>query len=447
MLTRTLEWIREWGTELIPNRPLRVLIFMAVLIALLMVVLVVLRLVFGWVDRKLSSWRGRRLREIRWQSQELLSEEDISRIGRAIGLFARRLAYVLVVVTMLQVAFVVLPETEPFGRTVLGHVVTALAGVSNAFVAFLPDLVTIIVLYFVAVYLVKLAYIAFRGIETGRIRLAGFEPEWSPITFKIIRAAVWVLFVVVAFPYFPLSDSPAFQGLSIFFGVLFSLGGSQMVANVIAGVMLTYMNAFKVGDRVRIADAEGIIVAKTTHVTRIRTPKNVTISVPNSLVMNNHIINFTTIARGQTEGVIVHTTVTIGYDVPWQRVEELLIQAARATEHIDDDPEPFVLQTSLDDFYVAYQINAFTHDSQKMPRIRSTLHRNIQTTFHAAGVEIASPHLSALRDGNVANIPEESLPRDYRPTSFRLSPLGFGSQGGTESEAHRVPDGPRQADE
>jgi small-conductance mechanosensitive channel len=244
-----------------------------------------------------------------------------------------------------------------------------------------------------------------------------------------------------------LSGSPAFQGLSIFFGVLFSLGGSQMVANVIAGVMLTYMNAFKIGDRVRIADAEGIIVAKTTHVTRIRTPKNVTISVPNSLVMNNHIINFTTLARGNAEGVIIHTTVTIGYDVPWQRVEELLLQAAQATDQIADQPEPFVLQPSLGDFYVEYQINAFTHDAHDMPRIRSSLHRNIQTAFHTAGVEIASPHLSALRDGNVANIPDECLPTDYRPASFRLSPLDFRPQGGAESEVHRAPDGPSPVEE
>jgi small-conductance mechanosensitive channel len=197
-----------------------------------------------------------------------------------------------------------------------------------------------------------------------------------------------------------------------------------MVSSVIAGVMLTYMNAFKVGDRVKIADAEGVIVAKTTHVTRVRTPKNVTISVPNALVMSNHIINFTTLARDDEEGVILHTTVTIAYDVRWQQVEELLIAAAKTTALIESAPEPFVLQTSLDDFYVAYQINAFTHESRKMPQIRSDLHRNIQTAFHAAGVEIASPHLSALRDGNVVNIPEDDLPKNYRPASFRVTPLG-----------------------
>jgi small-conductance mechanosensitive channel len=271
---------------------------------------------------------------------------------------------------------------------------------------------------------VKLAKIVFSGIERGRIHITGFEREWAWTTYRIVRGAVWVLFVVVSFPYLPFAESPAFQGLSIFFGVLFSLGGSQMVSNLIAGVMLTYTNAFKVGDRVRIADAEGVIVAKTTHVTRIRTPKNVTISVPNSLVMSNHIVNFTTMARDDTDGLIVHTTITIGYDVPYQQVEELLIEAGKATEFVQETPEPFVLQTALSDFYVAYQINVYTRESQQMPGILSELHRNIQASFHAAGVEIASPHLSALRDGNVANIPEDDLPKDYRPTSFRVMPVG-----------------------
>ena len=424
MFLRTMQWIREWAIAQVPYRPLRILIGLAVLIVLLVLLLVIVRLVFNWVDRRLSSWRGRWLRGIRWQSQELLSEDDISRIGRGIGVVGRRLAYLLVFLTMAQVVFVIVPETEPIGRTTLGYVADALAGALAAIVAFLPSLITIAVLYLIASYLAKLVRVVFLGIERGRIRISGFERDWAPTTYKIVRGTIWVLFVVVAFPYFPLADSPAFQGLSIFFGVLFSLGGSQTVANLIAGVMLTYTNAFRVGDRVRIADAEGVIVAKTTHVTRIRTPKNVTISVPNSLVMSNHIINFTTMARDNREGVIVHTTVTIGYDVPFQRVEELLIEAARATEHLQEAPEPFVLQTALDDFYVAYQVNAFTLESQQMPQIRSELHRNIQTAFHNAGVEIASPHLSALRDGNAANIPDDCLPKDYRPAAFRLTALG-----------------------
>lgn len=440
MLLRTIEWIREWAIQMVPSRPVRLLIGVAILAVLLAVLLGIVRLVFNWVDRKLSSWRGRWLRGIRWQHQELLSKEDVSRIARGIGVVGRRLAYLIVFLTMLQLWFVILPETEPFGRATLAYVTDALGGALTGIATYLPNLITIGVLYFITAYLAKIAKIVFRGIENGRIRISGFEQEWASTTYKIVRGAIWVLFVVVALPYFPLSGSPAFQGLSIFFGVLFSLGGSQMVANLIAGVMLTYMNAFKVGDRVRIADTEGVVVAKTTHVTRVRTPKNVTVSVPNSLVMNNHIINFTTLARDNAEGVIVHTTVTIGYDVPFQQVEQLLLEAAVATEHIQETPEPFVLQTALDDFYVAYQVNAFTLESQTMLHVRSDLHRNIQAAFHTAGVEIASPHLSALRDGNAANMPDDCLPDDYRPPAFRLTPLGVWPQPESGSGSSHVSD-------
>jgi small-conductance mechanosensitive channel len=420
MLTTRVEALREWLTALIPYRPLRIVIAVVIFLLVFAVLIALVKLVLRWVDRRLASWKGRRLRSIRWQDHELLSEKDIQGIAHGAGRVVRNVAYLAVLLGVLQLFFALLPETAPFAGTVFGYVTSAFLNVTNAMVRFLPNLVTILVLYFVTYYVLKLGSAVALGIESGRIRIPGFEAEWSPVSFKILRGFVWVLFLVVAFPYLPLSDSPAFQGLTLFFGVLFSLGGSQMVANVVAGVMLTYMNAFKVGDRVKIADAEGVVVAKTTHVTRVRTLKNVTISIPNSLVMSNHIINFTTMAEG--EGLIIHTTVTIGYDVPWLKVEELLIQAALSTPLIEPEPPPFVLQTSLDDFYVSYELNAFTHESRKIPR--SALLRSIQTAFHAAGVEIASPHLSAVRDGNAVNIPDEYLPKNYRPAAFRMTPFG-----------------------
>jgi small-conductance mechanosensitive channel len=182
------------------------------------------------------------------------------------------------------------------------------------------------------------------------------------------------------------------------------------------------MNAFKIGDRVKIADAVGEVVEKTIFVTRVRTPKNVEIAIPNSMVMTHHIINYS--ARARSTGVTLHTSITIGYDVPWRRVHELLVAAGKETEGIEADPEPFVLQTSLDDYYVAYELNAVTKQPDRMDALYSELHEHIQDKFHEAGVEIASPHLRALRDGNTVNVPKENLPRDYRPAAFRLLPLG-----------------------
>jgi small-conductance mechanosensitive channel len=182
---------------------------------------------------------------------------------------------------------------------------------------------------------------------------------------------------------------------------------------MVAGVVIIYMRAFQIGDRVKIADAVGDVVEKILFVIRVRTIKNVGITIPNAMVLSNHIINFSTLSK--RDGLILHATVTLGYDVDWRKVHELLIKAARATKMIEPHPEPYVFQTSLDDFYVTYEINASTKHPKEMSEIYSELRQNILDCFHEAGVEITSPHYAALRDGNPAAIPDEHLPRDYNP--------------------------------
>ena len=189
----------------------------------------------------------------------------------------------------------------------------------------------------------------------------------------------------------------------------------------LSGTVLTYTRAFHMGDRVRIADAEGDILEKTLFVTRIRTTKNVDITIPNALVMSNHIINFS--AQARNDRLVLHTTVTIGYDVPPERASELLVEAAKETAGILDTKEPFVLQKALDDFYVHYELNAATNDAKGMPNIYSELHGRILAKFHEAGIEIASPHLTSVRDGNRLQVPDDDLPKNYEPAAFRILPL------------------------
>jgi small-conductance mechanosensitive channel len=290
-------------------------------------------------------------------------------------------------------------------------------------VGYLPSLAVLVVLFFGGRFLVRLLRLVFNGIAVERIRLPGFDSEWAWPTFTVVRFLLVVFLAVMAFPYLPGSASPAFQGVSIFLGVLVSFGSSGAVADVISGIVLTYTRAFHVGDRVKIADAVGDVVEKSMFVTRVRTPKNVDVTLPNALVLGNPIVNFSAQAAAGS-GLILHPAVTIGYDAPWRRVHELLIDAARATEGVLAEPEPFVLQTALDDFYVRYELNVHTRDATRMPAIYSELYRNIQDRFHAAGVEIASPHLAAVRDGNQVQIPTEHLPKDYRPAAFRVLSVG-----------------------
>jgi small-conductance mechanosensitive channel len=203
--------------------------------------------------------------------------------------------------------------------------------------------------------------------------------------------------------------------------VLFSLGSTAAIANIIAGVALTYMRAFNVGDRVRIADTIGDVVEKSLMITRVRTVKNVEVTIPNAMVLGSHMINFSALA--QKPGLILHASVTIGYDVPWRKVHDLLIKAARATKGVIQEPEPFVLQTSLDDFAVAYELNAYITEVKQLANIQSELHGHIQDVFHETGIEIMSPTFSALRDGNAAAIPEKYLPKSESPKGFRFLPV------------------------
>jgi len=277
-------------------------------------------------------------------------------------------------------------------------------------------------------YGIRLARAAFGEVERGTIALPGFETDWAAPTYRIVRFLILVFAVIVAFPYLPGSGSPAFKGISLFLGLLISLGSSSAIANVIAGAILTYTKAFRIGDRVKIAATEGYVLEKTLLATRVRTTKNVEITVPNSLVLSSHIVNYSVAARG--EGLVLHTAVTIGYDVPWRKVHALLLDAAARTEGIVAEPQPFVLQLSLDDYYPTYELNVFTRDPAHLARLYSDLHANVQDAFNEAGVEIMSPAYCALRDGNRTTIPASYRPPGYRTPGFRVEAAGDGPDGG-----------------
>ncbi|RZA04271.1 MAG: mechanosensitive ion channel family protein, partial [Moraxellaceae bacterium] len=201
------------------------------------------------------------------------------------------------------------------------------------------------------------------------------------------------------FPFLPGSSSPAFQGVSVFLGILISLGSSSAITNIVAGLVITYMRPFRIGDRVKIGEVVGDVMEKSMLVTRIKTIKNEDITVPNSLVLSSSTVNYSSHTKNEKQGLIVHYTVTVGYDVPWQQVYHLLVEAALKSEHVQSEPKPFVLQTSLDHYYISYQINAYTKEANKQATIYSNILENIQDVFHEAGIEIMSPSFHVIRDG------------------------------------------------
>lgn len=368
---------------------------------------------------KLESWRGTYIRSIRFQSIEILNEARITAVITSLIRGTRFVFLLGLLYLYIPLVLSFFPWTRGMATKLFEYILTPIEKVGMSFVSYLPNIFFLVVIITIAHYIIVFIKFLFSEVGKQTISIPGFYHDWAEPTFKIVRFLIIAFAAVVAFPYLPGSDSPAFKGVSVFLGVLFSLGSTSAVSNIVAGVILTYMRAFKIGDRVKIADTVGDVVEKTLLITRIRTIKNVDITVPNAMVLGSHITNFSSSAHEY--GLILNTTVTIGYDAPWRKVHELLIAAAVATENILELPAPFVLQTSLDDFYVSYQINAYTEKPSVMARTYSELHQNIQEKFNEAGVEIMSPHYSTLRDGNMTTIPESYLSGTYKQPAFRVN--------------------------
>ena len=394
-------------------------LFTIISTAVLIAILILFKWIFPKIYEIVRSWKGTRVRSIVIQAFEALSADRI--IGMIITCVKGVRVFLTIVLFYFYIplVFSFFPWTQGYAGTLFGYLAYPFKAVGSAILDYLPNLFYLAVIAVVTHYTVKLIRIVFNEIDRGNLVLPGFYQDWAMPTFKIVRFLFIMFALVMAFPYLPGSESPAFKGVSIFLGVLFSLGSTSAVANVVAGVILNYTRAFSIGDRVRIGDVEGDITYKTLLVTHIRTIKNVEITLPNSTVLSGAILNFSTAAKDSA--LILHTSVTIGYDAPWRRIHELLISAAKTTNHILENPPPFVLQTALNDFYVSYQINAYTDHPHEMAQIYSDLHQNIQDKFNEGGVEIMSPHYAQVRDGNTVTIPETYRPADYVAPGLRIT--------------------------
>ncbi|MBU1356856.1 MAG: mechanosensitive ion channel family protein [Candidatus Edwardsbacteria bacterium] len=361
-------------------------------------------LVFNRTRAYLRSNKERYFKGLSIKNINILTPEQNLKMALVANNLLRLLVLFFTFYLALPLLFGIFPETRAWAAVLWRLVANPAGSIALGIWNYLPKLFTVIVIIWVARYAVKLLKFLSLQIARGTLVIKGFYPEWAQPTFAIVRFLLYAFVFVVIFPYLPGSDSPIFKGVSLFLGVLFSLGSSSAIANVIAGLVITYMRPFKIGDRIKLGEVTGDVIDKTFLVTRIRTIKNEEITVPNSTVMSNYTVNYSTSSRDL--GLILNTTVTIGYDAPWQKVHELLIAAAKETEGILKDKEPFVLQISLDDFFVTYQLNAYTDQAQAMAAIYSRLHQNIQDKFSQAGVEIVSPHYRAMRDGNKPAMPQ-----------------------------------------
>jgi small-conductance mechanosensitive channel len=364
--------------------------------ATLLLVLAILGV--NWGSRRLQARLERWFRLAGRKLHSYTTTERLGAVAVALVRALRAVLFVLLLYAYIPVVFSFFPWTRGWGATLLNWAIDPVRALLRAMVGYLPNVFVILVALLLARGLLRLLKAGFDEVAAERIRLGGFYPEWARPTYQLVRALVVVITGVIVFPYLPGASSPAFQGVSIFLGALLTFGSSSAISNLFAGVILTYTRAFQEGDRVRVGDTYGDVVEKTLLVTRVRTIKNEEVAIPNGVVMAAHIVNFTAAARGK--GLVLHTRVSIGYDVPWRTVHALLLSAARAAPRILAEPPPFVWQTSLDDFFVTYELNATTDRPAVLDDTYAEVHKAIRDAFDAAGVEILSPHYTSLRDGS-----------------------------------------------
>ena len=371
-----------------------------------------------WLAALVDRWVGRMTGGRPLPRLQLLLWERSKVFGMTIVRVVAGISVLFEFSFLLSYTFGLYPQTAGVSTTLINHLGSAFAGAGLAFVNYLPSGGFVLAVILLTRYLLRGLKFLAKAVETGDLPIRGLHSEMAKPTYQLVRFVVVIFALVVAFPSLPGGQSEAFKGISIFIGLLLSLGSSSAVGNVLAGLVLTYMRPFRPGDRVKIADTVGDVLEKSLLVTRVHTIKNVEVVIPNSAILSSQILNYSSLA--QRQGLIMNTTVTIGYNTAWRTVHDLLIQAALQTEGVLSQPVPFVLQTSLNDFHISYELNAYTDRANDMQNIYSRLHQGIQDSFNQAGVEIMSPAFHALRDGNTVTIPETNRPEGYEAPAFRV---------------------------
>jgi small-conductance mechanosensitive channel len=342
-----------------------------------------------WLDRFLARRLQARIHSVEIKSFEVMRAEQIWNTLRS-GLLAVR-TLVLLGIGLMYVGFALaaFPSTHGLSRDMVAFALAPLSVMGQGILDNIPSVVFLIVLYFVVRLVLRVVRLFFGAVTAGTVTLSGFDAEWAEPTYKIVRIAVVAFALVVAYPYIPGSETDAFRGVSLFIGIVFSLGSSTAISNIIAGYMMTYRRALKVGDRVRIGDAFGDVTHVRLQVTHVRSVKNEEIIIPNSQILAGDVINYSSLAREQ--GLILHTEVGIGYETPWRQVEAMLLTAADRTAGLSKEPSPFVLEKALGDFAVTYELNAFCTQVREMARLYAELHRNILDVFNEYGIQIMTP--------------------------------------------------------
>jgi small-conductance mechanosensitive channel len=356
---------------------------------LLVIVMLAGRRIFGLIRAGFERRYQARIESLEGMSHHIVKVEQVARVLRGLLTLTWGIGIVAIVYGWFHYVLMLFPWTRGFARSLFGIIVDPLKTMGLGLAGMIPNLVFLAILAVVTRYALKMIRAFFDALASGTLTLKNFDPEWAQPTYRLVRLLAIALAVVVAYPYIPGSETGAFKGVTLFAGVIFSLGSSSFIGNIIAGYSMTYRRAFREGDRVKIGEHMGDVEEIRLFVTRLRTIKNEEVVVPNSTILNSEVINYSSMARER--GLILHTTVGVRYETPWRQVEAMLLEAAARTEGLSKDPAPFVFKKELGTFCVIYELNVYCDSPRKMMLVYTELHSNILDAFNEYGVQIMTP--------------------------------------------------------
>jgi small-conductance mechanosensitive channel len=359
---------------------------------ILLLVLAGIRRAHRWLSTHLADVLGPRLKTLAIGGFTHHIEGIILFLRGLVGLASWALS-LFALYLWLDFSFMQFPYTRPWGEQLHNYMTSGIKAIALTIVNFIPGLVIVAVIFMITRFLSRIGRLFFDAVESGRVNVPGLYAETAQPTRRIVTVILWLFALVMMYPYLPGSDSDAFKGVSVFVGLLLSIGSAGTVNQAVSGLMLMYARALRVGDYVQIGETEGTVVTLGMFSTRIQTPRGEIVSLPNAVIVGTTTKNYS--REEETGGVILTTTVTIGYNAPWRQVHAMLIEAAGRTPGLLQEPAPFVRQRSLSDFYVEYMLGARIAEPQKRIAVLDALHRNIQDVFNEYGVQILSPHYEA----------------------------------------------------
>jgi small-conductance mechanosensitive channel len=379
---------------------------LAVVAALVALFVFVSRAFRNVIDRKITENREKWFKGIRFRNIEILTSEKLTSAALLVSKALRYAIYAVLLYAALPMIFAIFPATRHLAALLFSWVAAPVVSMGESLIAYLPNLLRIAVIIVVMRYILKFMRYVAAEIETERLVIPGFYPDWARATLNILRIFIYAFTIVLIFPLLPNSDSSIFKGVSVFIGVLFSIGSSSVVSNMVAGMVITYMRSFKIGDRIKVGDVYGDVVEKTLFVVRIQTIKKEVITVPNSSILSANVTNYSTAAGEGGQGVIISLDVSVCYDSAWDKVHTLLVEAALGAEHILPDPPPFVFTKELADFATVYSLRAYTRRPDLYAVICSNINRNVLDIFRREEIEMIVPQYRSVRNGEKIVRPE-----------------------------------------